>query len=300
MNYKIIYIGLIAAMAIQMSCTKVLPFEDSFESMLTVDGSLRMDNDTHLVVLGHSYSPLEDDYEYQMDELLNATALVKVNGITQNSTFEFTKSLSNNESAYQLITPGITLQNYDALELSVGHPGYTTTKASSTAIRPCSNFSVSLGEQGEDSLFYREFVVSFDEPAGSEDYYMFDFGQLSYSVLSEDPSLIKSQPNGFTDEGGSSYILSGVAISDALFDGKKISWTLKMFKWDWDYWENYPQYNKFTFSKISKAEYEFSRAKYLQSRSDPAFEEPVVLPNNIKNGLGVFGASFTYDIPFPG
>lgn len=305
MKKYIQFIAVVFFVVGMVACTKVLPYEEGFEPKLTLFGSMSLESDTHYFMLGQTTSPLEDDwYSHSGDyePLLDATFILRKNGVSQSISYQVTGK-SGSLSEYMLISQPLNVKVGDELTIEVDHPGFTTIKSTTNGIKTITIPVTKKGEEGisEGNWYtFNEFMIEFQDPPGKGDYYLID--AKSFHVRTKDVQLQQSLPKGFLNEDSYYNFYDVETISDEFFDGQQVSWSMEMEEYDYNkVWDNpvYRSGNKLRLTKITKAEYDYYRAVKLQDYSDPMFSEPVVVPSNIENGVGLFGVNRSFDLNKP-
>lgn len=288
---------IILALTTLFACTKVLPYDDTFASQLNLNGSINLHSDNHRLFLSTTISPLAEFHDHESTLMDEASFALKLNGQEQSIAFRAVKHDPNTHfTEFELIYDASQVQIGDEVELSVSYPGYETIQASATAHKPYSNLVVKKGRQVEgDWETYQEVIFHFNDPPGLGDRYLIE---IPGSPRTIDPILLQEEGAAIDGGGYIRYWDGPVSISDALFDGERISITLEIST---DYYQDlniYVPYQR-EFRKVSQEEYAFARAIENQRWSDPTFEEPIIVLGNVSNGVGFFGLRWTEVITVP-
>lgn len=292
------YISIIfLAITTLFACTKVLPYDDTFASQLNLNGSINLNADTHRVLLSTTISPLVEEYDHESSMMGAASFALKLNGQEQSIEFRAVEHDPNTHfTEFELIYDASQVQIGDEVELSVTYPGYETIQATAKAHKPYSNLVIKKGREVEGEWdTYQEVIFYFNDPPGLGDRYLIEIPGDPRTV---DPILLQEEGAAIDGGGYISYWGEPISISDALFDGERVSITVEVDAYDYQYINRYVTYQR-EFKKVSQEEYAFARAVEDQGWSDPAFEEPVIVLGNVSNGVGIFGLRWSELIVVP-
>ncbi len=137
------------------------------------------------------------------------------------------------------------------------------------------------------------FCIKFKDDGATNDYYMIDFsdnavGTESTEIYSNDPA-IEVGKDGYTYPDGITWYWN-FYFSDELFNGNEYTFTFLV-----------PQYKvdegfNVNLSHITKAYFKYIQTYEAQNSKDglEMFYQAIQVSNNIKNGMGVFGAISSY------
>lgn len=172
------------------------------------------------------------------------------------------------------ITPG------SSYELRISHPDFTSVSA--TQIAPALpqmdtakvRIDSSNSNFGDEAVFTLELV----DPPGEHFYeieILGDDGNSNYGLYSDDPNV----------ESGLGY--SKLLLSDRHFSGNKYTLRVKSSDAYSDFWT-------VRMRSVTADYFRFSRAVPLNEEADyNPFANPVQIPSNVENGLGLFGLAGT-------
>lgn len=141
---------------------------------------------------------------------------------------------------------------------------------------------------GEYENLFR-FTVEFTDPAGTDNYYMFEIQKESYgnlqsiSISSIDPSV-------------QSFRYNSLLFDDKLFSGKTKSFNLDISQGEiFDYSSIDSTLYIISLYSLSYDYYYYALTSGAQEMTgNSPFSEPVIVHNNITNGYGVFGGASVY------
>lgn len=217
-------------------------------------------------------------------------------------------------------TSEMTIEPGKEYTVSASAMGYNTVTAESRIPEPVQiahlDTTGSVDEWGEQMF---DFTVAFDDPPGVSNYYMltvrskYEISHIEYDyfldTLYVDPEKdtvvtgfrrdsieyidvrnesIWFESENLAIENEDSYS-NRIIFSDKLFDGK--SYSISGSFYTWFLWEaNEPATVYFTLQAIDEHYYKYidSRTDHYYARNDP-FAVPVVVHNNIENGVGILG-----------
>ncbi len=140
------------------------------------------------------------------------------------------------------------------------------------------------------------FEISFDDPAGEENFYSLEsedyYGCETYTA---DASLLENQTSTFVTNGNKVQICDKeIYFSDRYFDGGRAKIVLEQLK------ELSPSSRFNMVHMMSKGEYEYSFGIHIRKTTGGDFgAQPVVVPSNMKEGLGHFGYRKMKELTYP-
>ena len=230
-------------------------------------------------------------------------------------TLEENKSIPRNYSAQirpsagQTYTLQIEKEGFDPVEA-------TTTIPYPVEIKSIAYDTISLPPTGSSARNTQisEIRLTFDDPAGEYNYYELevegqkakvecdsvgscDFSPTNSSRVymwmnSSDPAIVNS--NYGLQSGGSRVYGEILPFNDELFDGQ--TYTLRFDPNAYFYGDSLRRTLTIRLKSVTEEQYEYTYAKWLQRTArENRYAEPVPVPNNIKNGYGLF-AGYSVDI----
>lgn len=185
-------------------------------------------------------------------------------------------------------------------------PGYPAIEASDIMPSTPGNFQVEhienalkMNFQGSPDAWFDEFKISFDDQASTQDFYAINIDNSIENLLQSNDMWTRGKytvdPDVDANAGGdigdnANIYYNKVYLTDKNFNGKRKTIVL--------YVENgmigpTPQPNFqpwfLRFDNLSENAYKYEKTKWLYQMSDGnPFAEPVLIHNNVKNGVGSF------------
>ncbi|MDF1570007.1 MAG: DUF4249 domain-containing protein [Bacteroidales bacterium] len=320
------YILLLALLAVLHSaCEKNIDIDiDEIETMIVLNGILT-EGDHVNMYLSRTRHILDN---MQITTLQNATVVIAdEEGNTDTLTY-------GSDQLYR--TNRMTIESGKEYTVSASATGYNAISATSLIPEPVPmvrlDTSSSVDEWGEQMF---DFSVVFDDPAEVPNYYMlavrsyYEIARIDFNYILDtlyvDPEKdtvvmgyrqdtteyldVRNENVWFESENlaidNEDSYQNRIIFSDKLFDGKKYSITGRFYAW-------YLQQAKdsatiyISLHAIDEHYYKYidSRTDHYYAKNDP-FAVPVVVHNNIENGVGILGGmsvdtdSITIKLPSP-
>ena len=185
-----------------------------------------------------------------------------------------------------------------AYSIKVYHQGYNHLEAEDVVPTPVSISQLSYivkdsstysdgysGESYGNCTF--DLTVNFDDPASSENYYL--FSGYSYSIDNYYGDTLKDNIYFDTKEGENAFVETysseGLIFSDKYFNGKSFSFTVEVDDGNFSSGKIY----FFILTSLSHDAYLYKKSLAMyENAHNNFFSEPVQVYNNIKNGYGIF------------
>jgi hypothetical protein len=296
-----------------VGCEKNIDIDiDEIESMIVLNGILTEENQVQLY-LSRTRHILDN---MQITALPNATVVISDEDNN-------TDTLSYDaDQLYR--TSGMTIAPGKEYTVSASATGYTGITATTRIPEPVPmvrlDTTSSIDEWGEQMF---DFTVVFDDPAGATNYYMltvesyYEIAYVDYNyyldTLYVDPEKdtvvmgyrrdsieyieVREESLWFQSENlaieNEDRFGSRIIFSDRLFDGKRYSITGRFYTWFlYEARDSAAVY--ISLQAIDEHYYKYidSRADHYYAKNDP-FAVPVVVHNNIENGVGILGGMST-------
>ena len=155
---------------------------------------------------------------------------------------------------------------------------------------------------GSESLDLLQITI--DDPADEENYYELQIHQVIIDseeiIFGEDTFVIETRypDNYFSPDGNLDQGISGLLISDQIFNGQKYNIQIMLNRYEES--EEIPvEKLRVSWNCISKDHFDYSKSllQYQRSSGFGLFSDPIAVYSNVENGLGVVSLRSTRILP---
>ncbi len=283
-----------------ISCQKVLELDEDTKTSKLVVNSLFDNQKRWEVKVTRSLSVLDNGQLMDVDRA--NVSIYEGTSLVTNLTYDGEKYIP-----LGLVSPPISGKEY---RVEVSALNYKSVSAKD--ICPVSVPIIRVSTDTSINSFNENVVtfdVTFQDPAGSNNYYGLGLEISRYTILSNtsggfDTTLLDvyepfiNSTNPLVDNSGTNNFSQTLTFKDNLIDGE-----LTTLSFDYTYFF-IANPNEYYVSKLKL--YSFSEATYNYTKSYEAFRntdgnpfaEPVQVFTNVENGFGIFGGRSVYELEF--